>query len=288
MSTLRPLVAALAAVLILCGLAAAQPRVELAVGYGSFIPSWKDAVYEHIYAPRFLYGTPASTSGRQTLTLGLDSLGGGSLSLGLVAGSFGVQVMYHAFSPSVSGTTTKHEASVTYTSTPPPDYLPHEVSLTYTSTMPPPSGEMQEKAFSLDGFTRLYLGHWFTVDLSAGATWFNLKGVIGTLDYWKFWLGGHSTLFSEEYPLLMRVAPINRLGGNAGATLNWHVGTNAALWVEARYFLAGKTEAELSFEPVDPDAAIMAFDPAADVFPPGRLLVNPSFLRFAAGFRISL
>jgi hypothetical protein len=288
MSILRPLAAALASVLILCGPAAAQPRFELAVGYGSFNPSWKDAVYEHVYTPPFLYGTPATASGRQTLTLGADSLGGGSLSLGLVSGGFGVQVMYHAFSPAVSGTSSKHEASVSYTSYLPPDYQPRPVSLTYTTAMPDPSGELQEKAVSLDGFARLYLGHWFTVDLSAGATWFNLEGAVGTLDYWKFWLGGHSVLFSENYPMLMRIAAINRLGGNAGATLNWHIGTNAALWVEARYFLAGETEAELSFEPIDPDAAIMAFDPAVDVIPAGRLLVNPSFLRFAAGFRISL
>lgn len=288
MKTPRSLAAALAAVPILCGLAAAQPRFELAVGFGSYNPAWKDAAYEHAYAPRFLYGTPAVTSAKQTLSLSANSIGGGAFSLGLVAGRFGVQVMYHAFSPSISGTTTKHEASVAYTSYPPPNYKPHPVSLTFNTAMPAPSGLLNEKAVSLDGFIRLHLVQWFTVDLSAGATWFNLEGEVGMLDYWKFWQGGHSVLFSAEYPLLMRIAALNRIGGNIGAALNWHIGVNAALWIEARFFRAGRTEAELSFEPVDPEGAIMPFDPETDVIPAGRLLIDPSFFRLSAGFRISL
>ena len=60
-------------------------------------------------------------------------------------------------------------------------------------------------------------------------------GEIGTLDYLKFWLGGHSTLMFEEYGMLMRVQPANRIGWNAGTTLNWHMGSNASLWLDVRY-----------------------------------------------------
>jgi hypothetical protein len=287
MKTSRLLIAASAAVLLLSGSAVAQLSLELNVGYGTYVSSWADAPYIHAYTPRFLYGT-AVTSARQTLSLGADAVGSGSFGLTLFSGRFGVQIQYHAFDPAVSGWTSTHEASVTYTSMQPPDYTPTSYTQNYSTLLSDPSGELNEKAFSLNAVYRLPLPSWFSLDLSAGLTWFNVQGEIGVLGYSKYWLGGHSVLFSEFYQMAMHIETFNRIGGNAAATLNWHMGSNAALWIEARWFLAPETEAVLSFTPIDAADAITAFDPAEDVFPAGRLLIKPAFFRFAAGFRIAI
>lgn len=287
MKTSRLFVAASAAVLLVSGSAFAQLSLEINVGYGTYVSAWKDAAYIHAYSPRFLYGT-AVTSALQTLRLNADAAGSGSFGLTLFSGRFGIQIQYHEFDPAVSGWSSTHEASVTYTSMQPPDYTPTQFTQNSSTLMPEPSGQLNEKAFSLNAVYRLPLPGWFSLDLSAGLTWFNVQGEIGVLGYWKYWLGGHSVLFSENYQMAMHIETFNRIGGNAAATLNWHMGSNAALWIEARWFLAPETEAGLSFEPIDAADAIMAFDPIEDVFPAGRLLVKPAFFRFAAGFRISI
>lgn len=275
-----------AAVMSLAGLAAAQPRLELSVGIGNCVSSWKDVSYSHAYTPPFLYDSTAVTSGLQTLTLGVDSIFGGSLSAAVIAGHFGVMVTYLAFNPDISGTSSADAVSVRYTAMQPPDYTPTPAALDFSTKMADPNGELRETTISLDGIFRVALPGWFSLDLSAGLTWFNIEGEIGVLDYWKFWLGGHSVLFAQQYQLLMDIESFNRIGGNAGATLNWHMATNASLWIEARYYLAGSGQADLSFEPVESESVIVAFDPETDIIPVGDLVIKPSFFRFAAGFRI--
>jgi hypothetical protein len=275
-----------AALLCLTGWAAAQPHAELIMGFGGYFPSWKDSSYTHAYSPRFLYGTPAVTSGLQTLSLSAASIAGGSVGAAAVFGHFGVSLTYLAFSPDVTGTTSSDAVSISYTSYPPPSYEPTPVTAAQAIPMADPSGELHERTVSLNGFYRVVLPSWFSLDLSAGLTWFAIDGEIGTLDYWKFWLGGHSVLFSQQYALVMSVDTLNRIGGNLGATLNVHIGTNAALWIEARYHLAAAGEAALSFSPVEDATALAEFDPETDIIPAGKLMIDPGFLRLGAGFRI--
>ena len=281
----RFLIAA-AAFLSLAGWAVAQPHAELVMGFGGYIPSWKDAPYTHAYAPPFLYGTPAVASGLQTLSLSAKSISGGSVGAAVVFGRLGVSLTYLAFSPDVTGTTTSDAVSISYTSYPPPSYTPTPVTASQAIPMADPSGELHERTISLNGFYRVTLPSWFSLDLSAGLTWFSIDGEIGTLDYWKFWLGGHSVLFSQQYALIMSIETLNRIGGNLGATLNVHIGTNAAVWIEARYHLAAAGEASLSFQPIEDTTALAEFDPETDIIPAGKLLINPSFLRLGAGIRI--
>lgn len=274
------------AVFSLAGWAAAQPRLELAIGIGYCAPSWKDAAYTHAYTPPFLYDSTAVTSGLQTLSLGADSIYGGSFGLNLVFGHLGIQATYLAFSPDVSGTSSADALAVRYTPLLPPDNTPVVVDFNGSIPMPDPSGELREKTFNLGGFYRFVLPGWFSLDLSAGLSWFNVDGDIGTLDFWKFWLGGDSVLHSDQYAFLMEVESFSRIGGNAGATLNWHMGTNAALWIEARYYLAGSAEADLSFEAIYTEGATTVYDAATDIIPAGKLTINPSFLRLAGGINI--
>ncbi len=131
----------------------------------------------------FLYDSTAVTSGLQTLSLGADSIYGGSFGLTLVFGHLGIQATYLAFSPDVSGTSSADALAVRYTSLQPPDDTPVVVDFNGSIPMSDPSGELREKTFSLDGFYRFVLPGWFSLDLSAGLTWFNVDGDIGTLDY---------------------------------------------------------------------------------------------------------
>ncbi len=285
MSTKHALTAA-ALLLALAGWAAAQPQAELNIGFGGNFPFWKSFAYTHAYSPAFLYAPTAVTSGRQSLSLGAGSIAGGTVGVAGVFGHWGVSLTYVAFSPDVSGTTSTDAVAVSYTSSQPPAYTPTPVSLAAEIPMADPSGELHERTVSLDGFYRLRLPSWLTLDLSAGLTWFSIDGEIGTLDYWKFWLGGHSVLFSQQYAMIMTVDTINRIGGNVGAALNVHIGTNAAVWAEARWYLAAPAAAHPTFQPVDNEAVLVAYDAAADVIPDGGLKINPGFFRVGAGIKL--
>ena len=286
MSRLRPAAAAAALLFSMFVPLAAQSHLEIEVGMGRFWPSWQ-GTYVHRYAPRFLNDPSAQTTGRQTLAFKAQPASG------MVFGAaffftprFALQLLYDSCDTEVTGTTSTHDTTATYTSMPPPDYEPRTETAAFSDDPFATGGQWTDRIISLNGLVRIALPAGFALDLSAGGSWFHADGDLGYPEYTKFWLDGQAALLSQTYALQMVFAPVDKLGWNAGAAINWSLGINAALWIEARYFGCAKIAPRVTFRNTGEITSIVAFDPAADVPPLGDLSLDLSCLRFGLGFKV--
>ncbi len=264
---------------------AAQTHFEMAVGLGWLWPSWQ-GTYVHAYEPGFLYGLVGTGSGRQTLTFAAQSSSGAIFGAAFfITPRFALQVLYDGFSSAVTGTTTTHDTTVTYVSRQPPDYTPRTYTVSSSDNPAETGGQLNDRIISLNGLVRIPLGAGFSLDFSAGGSWFHADGNLGYPEYTKFWMGGNSVLFSQTYSLQMVFDPLDRIGWNAGAALSWAFSRRAALWAEARYFGCGKTTPQVAFRDTGAIPPMRAFDPVSDIIPVGDLTIDPSGFRIGAGFK---
>jgi hypothetical protein len=285
MSRFRSAAAAAAVLLALAHSAAAQTHLEISAGMGRFPPSWQ-GTYLHAYPPRFLNGMPGTGPGRQTLTFEAQSSSEAIFGAAFfVSPRFAIQILYDSCTADVSGTTSTHDVTITYTSQQPPDYVPRTYTSAYSNDPARTGGQWTDRIISLNALYRIPLPAGFDIDLSAGGSWFHTEGDLGYPEFTKFWLGGRAVLFSQTYSLQMVFDPIDRIGWNAGAALGWALGANAALWAEARYFGCAQAAPRIAFHDTGAIPPMAAFDPAADIIPVGDLTVDPSGFRIGLGFK---
>jgi hypothetical protein len=263
----------------------AQTHLEISVGMGRLWPSWQ-GTYLHAYTPRFLYGMVGTGTGRQTLTFEAQPSSGAVFGAAFfVTPRFALQILYDSCSADVTGTTSTHDTTATYTVQQPPDYTPRTYTSSASDNPAETNGQWTDRIISLNGLVRIPLPAGFSLDLSAGGSWFRADGDLGFPEYTKFWLGGHSVLFSQTYSLQMVIDPLDRIGWNVGAAISWALGVNAAFWAEARYFGCAKAAPQVTFRDTGAIPPMVAFDPAADVIPPGNLDLDLSCFRVGVGFR---
>ncbi|MGD0782809.1 MAG: hypothetical protein ABSA30_08125 [Candidatus Aminicenantales bacterium] len=264
---------------------AAQTHFEISAGLGFLWPAWQ-GTYLHAYEPGFLYGMTGTGSGRQTLTFAAQPSSGAVFGAAFfITSRFALQVLFDDFSSDVTGTTTTHDTTVTYTSRQPPDDMPRTYTVSSSDNPAETGGQLTDRIISLNGLVRIPLGAGFSLDLSAGGSWFHAGGNLGYPEYTEFWMGGNSVLFSQTYSLQMIFDPLDRIGWNAGAAFSWAFGRNAGLWAEARYFGCAKTTPQVTFRDTGAIPPMRAFDPASDVIPVGDLALDPSGFRIGAGFK---
>jgi hypothetical protein len=114
-------------------------------------------------------------------------------------------------------------------------------------------------------------------------TYFRFEAEVSSLAYQRYWLGGHSVLFSDQYLLRMTADPNSAIGGNAGAEVHLFLGPSLAVFAEARYHLAGKIEAPVRFELIEGSGYITPIDPAAA----RRRSSSTSFLKLGFGLKLA-
>ena len=264
---------------------AAQTHLELSIGQGWLRPALQ-GTYHHAYTPGFLYGLVGTGAGSQTLTFKAQRSTGMVFSAAFfLTPRFALQALIDSCSTAVTGTTSTHDTTATYISRQPPDYTPRSFTTSSSNTPSGTGGQWKDRIISLNGIVRIPLPAGFRFDFSAGGSWFHTAGNLGFPGYTKYWLGGHAVLFSQTYSLQMVFDPMDRIGWNAGAALNWSLGPNAALWIEARYYGCARTTPQVTFFDTRTTAPIVAFDPAADVIPVGDLRLDASLFRLGAGFK---
>jgi len=277
--------AAAALFIVIMNPLAAQTHFELSIGQGELWPSLQ-GTYLHAYTPGFLYGMVGTGAGSQTLTFKAQP------STGMVFGAsfflspqFAFQVLFDSCSTDLTGTTSTLDTTATYTSLQPPDYIPQQFTVSSSDTPAATGGRWNDRIISLNGLLRIPFPAGFSLDLSAGGSWFHTDGDLGCPEYTKFWLGGHSVLFSQTYSLQMVFDSQDQIGWNAGAALNWALGPNAALWIEARYYGCAATTPRVAFVDTGATQPLVAFDPASDAIPVGDLRLDASAFRVAGGVK---
>ncbi len=247
--------------------------------------------YQHQYSPPFEPGQAVS-SALHRLEFQTVRAKGKSILLGIFPTErLGIEISYFHLSSPLEGESSNYEVFLQYISRPPPWYEPVEVTVNWKSAWPPPHGYLDLKIFNLNPAIRLNLNHRWEVGLSAGLSSFFLKGDLGPLAFTRFWLGGHSVLFSEEYKLLARFIPNHIRGWNAGLSFSGRLLSGLSLFFNGRYFRSAEIPLRLEAIGYDENYQPPGIEPVAKMIPYlslRQVVFRPSLLSLSLGLKLSL
>jgi hypothetical protein len=262
---------------------AASARPWRALVGASLVDASLAASYGTSYAPPFS-GVPHV--GTATQTLPLDAGHGIGLALGLeraLGAHVALQLVGERASPELTGDAGRYEVRLAYTSRPPPSNEPVAVELRRDEARPAATGELATWAAALNLAAWADAGQHARLGISAGPAWLHARGTAQSLVYTRYFLGGHSVLFSDDH-LVSFELPASTLGLDVGAFLEADLGPRVALRADARYFWGPTEEADVTLlEVVNPGEVLQAIDLAgiqAGLAPP-PLRLDPSFFRAA-------
>lgn len=273
---------ALGVFLFLAILAAAGPlradvHVEMGFGWSMISPAFSTSYLNHFTPPMTPAANAVSSSATQTVRLS------GKIGFGL-SGFFnvlfgercGIQVLVDSFRPGLGGSNSAYDVNLTYYVTDPNDTFVY----TKQGAWPNSRGDFSETTFSLNGIVRFPVARDLSLDFSAGATAFNLKGQATPIGFWSFRLdqpGGVDTLYIKTYQLVYDFGARTTYGLNLGGDIALTLMRFMVLSLDLRYFYSGSANFQMRVnenegleDPAEPIEAAMHL---------GSIRVNPSYLR---------
>jgi hypothetical protein len=259
-----------------------EPSWRLIVGPSLFLPSF-ETTYASTYAPPFEYIPHTSTA---TQTMPLDASAGPGVLLGVeraLGHHVGLHFSAHYGAADLSGAPGQYDLSMRYTSRPPPSYEPVEVSLKRSEAQPAANGRLKTLAVALDLVAWTDLGPRARLGVSAGPAWLWTKGRAESLVYTAYFMGGHSTSFSEDY-LVSFEFPSSTLGLDAGGFAEVDFGRRVGLRLDLRTCWGPEQDAAVTLrEIVNADEVIRSAELAEieQGLAPAPVHVDPSFFRAA-------
>jgi hypothetical protein len=220
---------------------AARPsRFEAWLG-GSWTDPLLDTAYETRYSPVFADGRPAETTAGQSLTVHGDGTIGGEIGLGFTPdGRWYVRLTADRASSSLSGVNTPYAWSARYVALPPPSNEPQTIEVEQSLDWPDTEGELRVTTFAL-GVAHRWEGRRFGGGLSAGGALVRASGEFRRLGFTQLHLGGHSTLFTQEFEVEAALEPSTTAGFHAAAEVDVALGRDWRLRLDYRYLHASET-----------------------------------------------
>jgi hypothetical protein len=237
--------------------------------------------YSSRYAPPFESVPHTSTA---TQTLPLDSGRGPGAWLGVqrtLASHVGLLLSTHYGTADLSGVPGRYDLRMRYTSRPPPSHEPVETTVMRSEAQPAAEGEMKTLAVALDVLAWADLGSRARLGFGAGPVWLRVKGRAQSLVYTEFFMGGHSTAFSEDYRGALEF-PASTFGLDVGGFAEVDLGRRAGLRLDVRYCWGPEQAAEVTVaEVVNAESTIRSKlpDEVQDGLAPGPVVLDPSFFR---------
>jgi hypothetical protein len=294
---------------IFCSLLAAHaasaqpvwPHVELWGGV-TFSATSVDSTLTTSYVPlidRYSAPLPGSVAGQAINVLGDNPKGlGGGVNL-FFSRHVGVQFLLDRDTVDLTGAAANYNVLLNYTAMQPPDYVARSYSNSSTFTpcdasnawgcVRPTTGSFRQTTLGFNLVGRWRAGGRANVGLSGGLSYADLRGHAQPLRYTLFEMGGHSTLFSEQYQLAYSVGPVHGIGFNVGGSFDVRLGRCVAVTADARYVRVGNLAAPLVVtDLINKDTVIFVQDQAtiqATLHPPA-LSLAPSRARRLLGLKI--
>ena len=248
-----------------------------------------DSSYHHHYSPPFEPGEALSSASHH-LALFSAKARGKFISLGLFPlKSFGIEISYFCLSSSIHGQSSDYEVLIEYISRPPPFYEPVKIALNFSHAWPSPHGQLDLKIINLNPCFRLVNKKTWGLAISFGLSSFFLKGELGPLAFTRFWLGGHSVLFSEEYKILARLLPNHKIGFNAAATFSRNLYDGINLFLDLHYYSSPKIPLRLEAIDYDRNYEQPGIEPLAKIRPYlafDQIVFYPSLFSLNLGLKL--
>ena len=150
-------------------------------------------------------------------------------------------------------------------------------------------GFLDDLALSFNLVARFGSGHAVSGTVSSGLTYFRFDADAESLTAVASWLGGHAVLFTEYYRMAYSAATADALGFNVGGSVDFALGSHAAIFVDGRLLWGPATEAEVTLtevlsDPI-PTVPVSQIDGYLDLPP---MSIDPTFFRILAGLKVRL
>ena len=243
MASFRALI--LPAALAVAATAAAQtapapaPRIEIWGGVVATATTPSGSLTSS-YSPPLANDGAFTSTGQQTLNIAAERSAGFEAGVNLFPWPHaGVQLFFDRASADVSGVNGPYDLSLQYVSRQPPDYQPRAFSLERSITWPDTTGSLTQSTVGVNAIVRGGRGR-VSASASGGLSYYRMSASVQPLAYTVFRLGGHSTLFYDEYHLDVALGPANAVGFNLGGDVTFSLGRGVGVMAGYRY-LGGPT-----------------------------------------------
>ncbi len=201
----------------------------------------------------------------------------------------GIQIRLNYVTRDLSGTSSPFAVTLDYTSMQPPDYVPRQYHTDSTRNWPAPTGEVTQLTVSVDGAARWIAGARLSGTVSGGLSFVRTMGSAESLAYTRYWLGGHSVLFSSTYAASFNYGPVTAIGFDIGGDIGVNIAGPLDVLVDVRYVRAGTITPDVRLTGFVEPSDYVGDVPVATVdarMAPIRASFNPSFARIFFGVRI--
>lgn len=195
-----------------------------------------DGKYSYIYSPPFSPGAYLSSS---ELSLSYESKNKKGFGAGInyfFHENVGVRFEANYYRTSLEGESSKYNIYLQYISMQPPSYIPRLSSYQTSLNWEPADGDFTRLNANINLIYRVKMEHGISFDILSGISYEISKLDLRSLGYTKFWLGGHSVLFSETYKIEFSSGSVKDFGLVGGGTLNLPLIKNFDLSFGLRYF----------------------------------------------------
>lgn len=251
-----------------------------------------DTTYTHAYTPKVdFHDESTGTAGHRMALRFADRAFGDVAVSRTFGGHFGIELLAGSGRIPIDGASSAYRYHLEYEALVPPSYDPTWVKIDSSQAWPAPRGTVQNDVVALDVVAIVPARSGFQVRFSAGASAHRLSGSVESLAYTRFWLGGHSVLFSETHRLRARIEPLWKLGFNVGGELSYPVVPGVYAFLEGRYLWVSTTELALTPSAVLNERELamgLTTDEIAQRMPLRRLELEPSLIALGAGVRFRL
>jgi hypothetical protein len=216
-----------------------------------------------LYVPELKYFTIEGGSAGQAVTIDSDARFATELGLDVFfTEAFGVEAWFARDTLEPTGTSSTYDTSLRYVSRPPPSYDPVIVDYARSDEWVPVSTEVRRSTTAINAVVRWGARKRVGGTISGGFALVKTSGEFTPLGYTMFVLGGHSTLFPNEYKLTTEMEPTTERRANLGGTLDVHLARHVSLSFALRQVLGSETTSTLRVTAVDRSSA--GFEPPSN------------------------
>jgi hypothetical protein len=268
--------------------------VEIFGGLGFYWPSL-DTIYDASYVPSKvssidqLFVTPDPRSdARQLLTLSGER--GEGLGLGINVYPHrvvGFQFLLDRVKVNVAGVNAPQDVHLVWDSIafPSPDPVVREADFSVDS--PDTEGTLDELALSFNLVARFGVGRPVSGSVSSGVTYYRFDLEAQPLSAVAGYLGGHAVLFNDTYRMSYATESTDAFGFNVGGSVDFALGSHAAVFVDGRLLWAPDTEAPVSLTELVSNTInivpVSQIDGYLDLPP---ISIDPGFFRILVGVKV--
>jgi hypothetical protein len=215
------------------------------------------------YEPELLFATAERASGGQTVSV--DGAARFATELGIdvfFSEALGIEAWIARDTLAPSGASGTYDTSLDYVSRPPPRYEPIAVGDSRADAWGPVSTDVHRWTTAVNVVGRWGARRRVGGTVSGGMALVRTSGEVTPLGYTTFALGGHSTLFANEYRLTTAVAPSLARRVNVGGTLDVRLAPHLSLSCALRQVFGSAVTSTLSVTAVD--RADAGYDPPSN------------------------